>query len=111
MLVGLAAVPAATGESPWLAVVFHRRWVDGVFLTVAALEPIAVAAHALFARELLRFPAAVATAGFALVLVKFRGWDTLQAMADASTATRIIAVTSLAGTCIAFAGLIRAARS
>lgn len=111
MLVGLAAVPAAAGESPWLAVVFHRRWVDGVFLTVAALEPIAVAAHALFARELLRFPAAVATAGFALVLVKFRAWDTLRSMGDGSTATRIIAVTSAVGTVAAFTGLVRAARS
>jgi hypothetical protein len=111
MLVGLAAVPAATGESPWLALVFQRRWLDGVFLTVGALAPIGVAGLALFGRELLRFPAAIAVAGFALVAIKFRAWDILRAFGDASTATRMIGVAALLGTVVATAGLVRSART
>src|SRR5688572_28125498 len=105
MLVGLVALPAVAGESPWLAVAFRRRPLDGVVLAIGALAPVAVAALALTGRELVRWHAALATAGFALLFVKFRGWEQLRAFGALAASTQIVVLASIAGTALSFVAL------
>lgn len=109
-LVGLVALPAAEGESPWLAVAFRRRPLDGIVLAAGALAPVAIAGSAMAARSLARWQADLAIAGFALLFVKFRGWEHLRGLTEQPASVQLIVAASLAGTAVACVALVKAAR-
>src|SRR5690349_22213041 len=111
MLVGLVALPAMAGEPPWLAVAFQRRSLDGIVLVLGALVPVAITGLAYAGGELVRWQAALATAAFGLLFVKFRGWEQLGGFGSVALSTQIIVVASIAGIAVSFAALVKAARS
>jgi hypothetical protein len=111
MLVGLVALPAVAGEPPWLAVALHRRSLDGMVLVLGALVPVAITGLAFAGGELVRWQAALAAAAFALLFVKFRGWEQLGAFGAVALSTQIIVVASVAGIGVSLVALVRAARS
>jgi hypothetical protein len=111
MLVGLVALPAVAGEPPWLAVAFQRRSLDGIVLVLGALVPVAITGLAFAGGELVRWQAALATAAFGLLFVKFRGWEQLPAFGALALSTQMIILASIAGIAVSLVGLVRAARS
>lgn len=111
MLAGLVALPAVAGEPPWLAVVFQRGAFDGFVLVIGALAPVVMAGFAFAGQELVRWQAGLATAGFGLLFVKFRGWQRLPDLGDLATSTQLVVAASLVGITVSLVGLVRAARS
>lgn len=111
LVLGLACLvalllPAAPGQPSWLLATWEtRRPIDAILLALGAAIPIVMGTWGVLRPPGLRWHGAVATAGFALVFVKFRMWETIEVIADLNVAGKLLISATIVGIVVAFLAL------
>jgi hypothetical protein len=112
LVLGLACLVAlllpsadAPDQTSWLVAMWEtRRPIDSILLALGAGLPIVMGVWGIV-REPLRWHGAVATAGFALVFVKFRMWEAIKRFTEAEVSGQLLMAATIAGMLISFVAL------
>jgi hypothetical protein len=111
LVLGLACLvalllPSAPGQPSWLLAMWEtRRPIDAILLALGAGIPIVMGTWGVLRPPGMRWHGAFSTAGFALVFVKFRMWETIEVFADLNVAGKLLIGATIGGIVIAFLAL------